>query len=154
LTFSACCFFSLMFRRPPRSTLFPYTTLFRSFVFDMGKSVKIVDLAEKMIKLSGLVPYKDIDIKFMGLRPGEKLYEELLNDLENTLPTHHQKILIAQVRENNYELVSEQIVRLFDQTKSNSSMDVVRQMKAIVPEFKSQNSIYEQLDKEIQTATD
>lgn len=124
------------------------------FVFDMGKSVKIVDLAEKMIKLSGLVPYKDIDIKFMGLRPGEKLYEELLNDLENTLPTHHQKILIAQVRENNYELVSEQIVRLFDQTKSNSSMDVVRQMKAIVPEFKSQNSIYEQLDKEIQTATD
>src|SRR5690606_25800596 len=72
------------------------------YVFDMGKSVKIVDLAEKMIKLSGYVPYEDIDIRFTGLRPGEKLYEELLNDLENTLPTHHEKILVARVRENDY----------------------------------------------------
>ncbi|MFD1769580.1 polysaccharide biosynthesis protein [Sphingobacterium suaedae] len=123
------------------------------FVFDMGKSVKIVDLAEKMIKLSGFVPYQDIDIKFTGLRPGEKLYEELLNDLENTLPTHHQKIMIAQVRENNYLFVSKQIQILFEQTKTSNNMDVVRQMKAIVPEFKSQNSVYEQLDKEVQTTT-
>lgn len=123
------------------------------FVFDMGKSVKIVDLAEKMIKLSGFIPYQEIDIKFTGLRPGEKLYEELLNDLENTLPTHHQKIMIAKVRENNFDMVNAQIQLLFDQTKTNNNMNVVRQMKAIVPEFKSQNSIYEQLDKEISAST-
>jgi FlaA1/EpsC-like NDP-sugar epimerase len=123
------------------------------FVFDMGKSVKIVDLAEKMIKLSGFVPYKEIDIKFTGLRPGEKLYEELLNDLENTLPTHHQKIMIAKVRENNYDFVDAQIAMLFSQTKTNDNLNVVRQMKVIVPEFKSQNSIYEQLDKETSRST-
>ncbi len=123
------------------------------FVFDMGKSVKIVDLAEKMIKLSGFAPYTEIDIKFTGLRPGEKLYEELLNDLENTMPTHHQKIMIAKVRENNFDLVGDQIKLLFEQTKTNNNMDVVRQMKAIVPEFKSQNSVYEQLDKEISAST-
>ena len=121
------------------------------FVFDMGKSVKIVDLAEKMIKLSGYVPYQDIDIKFTGLRPGEKLYEELLNDLENTLPTHHQKILIAKVRENNFILVSDQIKKLFETVKTNSNIEIVRQMKVIVPEFKSQNSIYEQLDGGVST---
>ena len=118
------------------------------FVFDMGKSVKIVDLAEKMIKLSGFVPYKDIDIKFTGLRPGEKLYEELLNDLENTMPTHHQKILIAKVRENNFDDVCVLIDALFEVVKSNNNLEIVRQMKRIVPEFKSQNSIYEQLDRE------
>ncbi|QBQ42603.1 polysaccharide biosynthesis protein [Sphingobacterium psychroaquaticum] len=118
------------------------------FVFDMGKSVKIVDLAEKMIKLSGFTPYQDIDIKFTGLRPGEKLYEELLNDLENTLPTHHQKIMIAKVRDNNFDEVCALIDRLFEIAKSNNSLDIVRQMKCIVPEFKSQNSIYEQLDVE------
>lgn len=123
------------------------------FVFDMGKSVKIVDLAEKMIKLSGFIPYQDIDIKFTGLRPGEKLYEELLNDLENTLPTHHQKIMIAKVRENNFSLVSEQINLLFQRIKTNNNVEIVRQMKAIVPEFKSQNSIYEQLDGEIPSTT-
>ena len=79
------------------------------FVFDMGKSVKIVDLAKKMIRLSGFVPFKDIEIKFTGLRPGEKLYEELLNDLENTLPTHHEKIMIAKVRENDFELVKNEL---------------------------------------------
>src|SRR5690606_32697157 len=73
------------------------------YVFDMGKSVKIVELATKMIKLSGLVPNKDISIEYTGLRPGEKLYEELLNDLENTLPTHHHKIMIAKVREYDFE---------------------------------------------------
>lgn len=123
------------------------------FVFDMGKSVKIIHLAEKMIKLSGFIPYQDIDIKFTGLRPGEKLYEELLNDLENTLPTHHQKIMIAKVRENNFPLVSELISSLFERIKTNNNMETVRQMKVIVPEFKSQNSIYEQLDKEISSST-
>lgn len=123
------------------------------FVFDMGKSVKIVDLAEKMIKLSGFIPYQDIDIKFTGLRPGEKLYEELLNDLENTLPTHHQKIMIAKVRENSFSLVSEQIGYLLESANTNNNVDIVRQMKIIVPEFKSQNSVYEQLDKEISSST-
>lgn len=123
------------------------------YVFDMGKSVKIIDLAEKMIKLSGLTPYKDIDIKFTGLRPGEKLYEELLNDMENTVPTHHKKIMIAKVRENDFNFVMKQINLLFDLTKTNNNMEVVRQMKRIVPEFKSQNSIYEQLDKEFSTTT-
>lgn len=118
------------------------------FVFDMGKSVKIVDLAVKMIKLSGYIPYQDIDIKFTGLRPGEKLYEELLNDLENTLPTHHQKIMIAKVRENNFEAINQQLSILFEVIKTQNNLNIVRQMKAIVPEFKSQNSIYEQLDQE------
>ncbi len=118
------------------------------FVFDMGKSVKIVDLAKKMIRLSGFTPFKDIDIKFTGLRPGEKLYEELLNDLENTLPTHHEKIMIAKVRENDLELVKNEFHLLLKELENNNSMNIVRQMKVMVPEFKSQNSIYEQLDKE------
>ncbi len=118
------------------------------FVFDMGKSVKIVDLAEKMIKLSGYIPYQDIDIKFTGLRPGEKLYEELLNDLENTLPTHHEKIMIAKVRENNYELVMQQMNELFELLHTQHTINIVRQMKRMVPEFRSQNSIYEQLDQD------
>ncbi len=118
------------------------------FVFDMGKSVKIVDLAKKMIRLSGYIPYKDIDIKFTGLRPGEKLYEELLNDLENTMPTHHDKIMIAKVRENDFEQVKSEILTLSNYLESNNNLHIVRQMKLIVPEFISQNSIYEQLDKE------
>jgi len=116
------------------------------FVFDMGKSVKIVDLAKKMIKLSGFEPNKDIEIKFTGLRPGEKLYEELLNDLENTLPTHHEKIMIAKVRENCFEEVKSQLDVLFEMVQTQQSINIVRQMKVIVPEFKSQNSIYESLD--------
>ncbi|WP_159637026.1 polysaccharide biosynthesis protein [Sphingobacterium composti Ten et al. 2007 non Yoo et al. 2007] len=116
------------------------------FVFDMGKSVKIVDLAKKMIKLSGFEPNKDIEIKFTGLRPGEKLYEELLNDLENTLPTHHEKIMIAKVRENCFEEVKSQLDILFEMVNTQQSTNIVRQMKAIVPEFKSQNSVYESLD--------
>ncbi|WP_140937874.1 polysaccharide biosynthesis protein [Sphingobacterium lumbrici] len=118
------------------------------FVFDMGKSVKIVDLAIKMIKLSGYIPYQEIDIKFTGLRPGEKLYEELLNDLENTLPTHHKKIMIAKVRENNFDTINQQLSILFEVIKTQNNLSIVRQMKTIVPEFKSQNSIYEQLDQE------
>ncbi len=116
------------------------------FVFDMGKSVKIVNLAEKMIKLSGYIPYEEIDIKFTGLRPGEKLYEELLNDLENTLPTHHNKIMIAKVRDNDFEEIDASIQELFDLVKTQHNINIVRQMKKIVPEFKSQNSLYEQLD--------
>lgn len=118
------------------------------FVFDMGKSVKIVDLAYKMIKLSGYIPNQDIEIKFTGLRPGEKLYEELLNDLENTMPTHHQKIMIAKVRDNNFDLVSSQLDKLLEITNSQHNTNIVKQMKIIVPEFKSQNSEYEQLDRE------
>lgn len=118
------------------------------FVFDMGKSVKIVDLAKKMIKLSGYEPNKEIEIKFTGLRPGEKLYEELLNDLENTLPTHHEKIMIAKVRENCFDGVQDQIKTLFDIVATQHKINIVRQMKAIVPEFKSQNSEYEILDKQ------
>lgn len=118
------------------------------FVFDMGKSVKIVDLAKKMIKLSGYEPNRDIEIKFSGLRPGEKLYEELLNDLENTMATHHEKIMIAKVRENDFQEVQDQIRTLFDIVNTQHKINIVRQMKAIVPEFKSQNSEYEILDKQ------
>ncbi|UIR55591.1 polysaccharide biosynthesis protein [Sphingobacterium sp. SRCM116780] len=120
------------------------------FVFDMGKSVKIVELANKMIKLSGYVPNEDIEIKFTGLRPGEKLYEELLNDLENTMPTHHKKIMIAKVRENDFKLVNNHIEILIAGIKLQNKHDIVLEMKKIVPEFKSQNSIYEQIDKELE----
>ncbi len=120
------------------------------FIFDMGKSVKIIDLAKKMIKLSGLTIGKDIQIKFTGLRPGEKLYEELLNDLENTIPTHHSKIMIAQVRNYDFEEVQIKFKELIDLQKEHNNFDVVRKMKEIVPEFKSQNSTYEELDIEFQ----
>lgn len=120
------------------------------FVFDMGKSVKIIELANKMIKLSGFIPNEDIEIKFTGLRPGEKLYEELLNDLENTMPTHHKKIMIAKVRENDFQQINDHIEVLVAGIKHQNRHDVVLAMKRIVPEFKSQNSIYEQIDKEIE----
>jgi FlaA1/EpsC-like NDP-sugar epimerase len=120
----------------------------------MGKSVKIVELAKKMIRLSGFKPNEDIEIKFTGLRPGEKLYEELLNDLENTLPTHHEKIMIAKVRENNYDRVCMKIGELQQRLATQNKNEVVYQMKIIVPEFKSKNSIYEQLDKEIELSNE
>lgn len=120
------------------------------FAFDMGKSVKIIELANKMIKLSGFIPNEDIEIKFTGLRPGEKLYEELLNDLENTMPTHHKKIMIAKVRENDFQQINNHIEVLIAGIKHQNRHDVVLEMKRIVPEFKSQNSIYEQIDKEIE----
>src|SRR5690606_14081402 len=82
------------------------------FIFDMGKSVKILNLAKKMIRLSGLIPNQDVAIEFSGLRPGEKLFEELLNDKENTLPTHHEKIMVAKTREYNFEIISRQIDQL------------------------------------------
>jgi FlaA1/EpsC-like NDP-sugar epimerase len=115
----------------------------------MGHSVKIVDLAKKMIKLSGLTLGKDIQIKFTGLRPGEKLYEELLNDSENTLPTYHSQIMIAKVRKYDFDQISKQVEILLDIMQKQDNMDVVRLMKVIVDEFVSQNSVYEQLDIEM-----
>lgn len=120
------------------------------YLFLIWKSVKIIELANKMIKLSGFIPNEDIEIKFTGLRPGEKLYEELLNDLENTMPTHHKKIMIAKVRENDFQQINDHIEVLVAGIKHQNRHDVVLAMKRIVPEFKSQNSIYEQIDKEIE----
>lgn len=116
------------------------------YVFDMGKSVKIVELAKKMIKLSGFIPNKDIAIEFSGLRPGEKLYEELLNDLENMLPTHHPKIMIAKVRCFNFEDVERKIERLINIATKQNEREIVLHMKELVPEFKSNNSVFEELD--------
>ena len=118
------------------------------FIFDMGKSVKIIDLAKKMIKLSGLIIGKDIQISYTGLRPGEKLYEELLNDMENTVPTHHSKIMIANVRKYDFGEVQEKFKELIMVQKDHNNFNIVRKMKEIVPEFKSQNSVYEELDIE------
>jgi FlaA1/EpsC-like NDP-sugar epimerase len=116
------------------------------FVFDMGSSVKIVDLAKKMIKLSGLTLDKDIRISYTGLRPGEKLYEELLTNEENTLPTHHKQIMIAKVKEYDFEAVSKAIDSLILSFGEQNNTHIVKQMKALVPEFKSNNSVYEALD--------
>jgi len=116
------------------------------FIFDMGKSVRIVDLAQRMIQLSGLEPGKDIMIEYTGLRPGEKLYEELLNLQENTLPTHHPLIMIAKVREQDTEQVKTETDELVQLTMNPNSMEIVRKMKQIVPEYISQNSVYETLD--------
>lgn len=117
------------------------------FVFDMGKSVKIVDLAIRMIQLSGLTLGRDIKIVFTGLRPGEKLYEELLHTSENSLPTHHPQIMIARVKENDYDVVAKQIDELVALSAKNDDMAVVSKMKEIVPEFLSNNSVFEKLDK-------
>lgn len=114
------------------------------YVFDMGKPVKIVNLAKRMIKLSGA---KNIDIVFTGLRDGEKLYEEVLASSENTLPTDHPKIMIAKVREYDYATAVENEERLLKQSYTFDDMEIVRIMKEIVPEFKSNNSKYEVLDK-------
>ncbi|MGY3055209.1 FlaA1/EpsC-like NDP-sugar epimerase [Pedobacter sp. UYEF25] len=116
------------------------------FVFDMGKSVKIVELAKKMIRLAGLEPNIDINIVFSGLRPGEKLYEELLNDNENVMPTHHEKIMIGKVREYVFDEVEKQIHELIYAAKNHKDRQVVIHMKKIVPEFISKNSVFEELD--------
>ena len=99
-----------------------------------------------MIRLSGLVPHQDIAIEFSGLRPGEKLYEELLNDLESTMPTHHEKIMVAQVREYDFQSISTHISDLIKLSCQYNDRQLVIKMKEIVPEFKSNNSIYEELD--------
>lgn len=114
------------------------------FVFDMGKPVKIADLAKRMIKLSGA---KNVEIKFTGLRPGEKLYEEVLNELEGTKPTFHEKIRIAEVREYDYDAVCKDIDELIEISKKYDDMATVAKMKEIVPEYKSNNSVYEKLDR-------
>jgi len=117
------------------------------FVFDMGESVKIIDLAKKMITLSGLRVDKDIEIRYTGLRPGEKLYEELLNNDENTLPTHHPKILIAEVNTPSYaymEVATNDLNHLLSSGNNNS---IVAKIKEIIPEYKSNNSVFETLDK-------
>ena len=116
------------------------------YVFDMGKSIKILDLAKRMIRLSGLELGKDIQIIFTGLRPGEKLYEELLNPAETSLPTHHQKIMIATVREYDFEKVKtvvNELTHLFGKQNNN---ELVKILKKYIPEYKSNNSIFEELD--------
>ncbi|MBQ1226732.1 MAG: polysaccharide biosynthesis protein, partial [Alistipes sp.] len=116
------------------------------FCFDMGQPVRIADLAENMIRLAGLVPGKDIKITYTGLRPGEKLFEELLNQKETTIPTKNKKILTAKVREYDFDIVSEQIDQLIALAQRGKVYPTVQEMKRIVPEFKSKNSIYEKLD--------
>ncbi|WP_445454346.1 polysaccharide biosynthesis protein [Flavobacterium sp. 25HG05S-40] len=116
------------------------------YIFDMGEPVKIIDLAKKMIRLAGFIPDKDINIKIIGLRPGEKLFEELLSDESKTLPTHNNQILIAQDSIAEYGEIKESIAELISITRKNPSLDVVAQMKKIVPEFKSMNSEYQTLD--------
>ena len=124
------------------------------FVFDMGEPVKIWDLAERMISLSGLRVGEDIEIVETGLRPGEKLYEELLNEKEHTIATHHKKIMIARVRSYAYGDVLEHLERLHAAVEAGASHDIVAEMKHIVPEFKSNNSIWQKVDEEIKEETD
>ncbi|RZN84174.1 MAG: polysaccharide biosynthesis protein [Winogradskyella sp.] len=116
------------------------------FIFDMGEAVKIIDLAKKIIRLAGFTPYKDIDIKVIGLRPGEKLYEELLNEKSSTLPTYNDKIMIAKVETYDYESINSEIRELIDYAKNQQTDKIVKKMKAIVPEFVSMNSDFEKLD--------
>ena len=116
------------------------------FVFDMGESVKIDDLARRMIRLAGYVPDVDINVEYTGLRPGEKLYEEVLSDLENTVPTAHSRIRIAKVREYEYESVLEAVETLEDLSRQVDITTMVKLMKEIVPEFISKNSKFEELD--------
>ncbi len=120
------------------------------FVFDMGKPVKIVDLAKKMIMLAGLTPGVDIQISYIGLRPGEKLYEELLDAKENLKETHHEKILKAKSREYEFTYIKYSINQLLETLKTHNDYEIVRAMKLIVPEYKSKNSRFEKLDYELQ----
>jgi FlaA1/EpsC-like NDP-sugar epimerase len=117
------------------------------FVFDMGKPMKIAELARKMILMAGKEPGKDIQIVFTGLRPGEKLYEELLNNAENTLPTYHEKIMIAKVRVSDFTEVNKQVNQLIESARRHYLTPTVAKMKLLVPEFISKNSTYEELDK-------
>ena len=116
------------------------------FIFDMGEPVRIIDLAYKMIKLAGFIPEEDIKIEVVGLRPGEKLFEELLTDASTTLPTHHQKIMIAKDITENYISLNEDILELINLANENKSDALVIKMKHIVPEFISLNSKFEKFD--------
>jgi FlaA1/EpsC-like NDP-sugar epimerase len=117
------------------------------YIFDMGQSVKIADLAKRMVQLSGLEMGKDAQIIFTGLRPGEKLYEELLASEENTIPTHHKKIMIAKVKEYDFEIIAHEVRDLIGLFNTQDNDSIVRRMKAIVPEYISNNSVYEKLDQ-------
>lgn len=116
------------------------------YIFDMGKPVKIIDLANKMIRLAGLIPNIDIKIDYIGLRPGEKLFEELLNNSSLTISTHHEKIMIAMEKDENYTDLSKKIDELITVSRTFDSLNTVTKMKDIVPEFKSMNSTYVSLD--------
>ena len=116
------------------------------FIFDMGESVRIIDLAEKMIQLSGFKPYKDIDIVFTGLREGEKLFEELLASAENTIPTYHKKIMIANVSEHTFFQVNKAVESIIALARKESDFELVQKMKGLVPEYKSNSSKFEVLD--------
>jgi FlaA1/EpsC-like NDP-sugar epimerase len=117
------------------------------YIFDMGKPVKIIDLARKMIRLAGYIPDRDIKIKIVGLRPGEKLYEELLNNTSKTLPTYHDKIMIAQEIQEEFLDLHDSINELIGIAAFFDNDDIVAKMKKIVPEFISMNSNFEVLDK-------
>ncbi len=117
------------------------------FVFDMGEPVKIMDLAKKMIRLSGLEPFEDIDIQITGLRPGEKLYEELLNDSSTTLPTHHPKIMISKTPTGKFSDIKAKIKVIIKTATKREDEEVVKLLKELVPEFKSENSYFEKLDE-------
>lgn len=116
------------------------------FIFDMGKPVKILNLAKRMIKLSGFEPYRDIDIKITGLRPGEKLYEELLNDKSTTQPTHHPKIMISKEQAKDFEMVNGKIKQIIKYAARFDDEKVVKELKELIPEFISNNSLFEKLD--------
>lgn len=116
------------------------------FIFDMGKAVKILDLAKKMIRLAGFVPDKDIPIEAIGLRPGEKLYEELLNDKSITLPTYHEKIMIVKVNNDEYEAINNEVLKIIEASRKYLPEAIVKKIKKLVPEYKSLNSLFEKLD--------
>jgi FlaA1/EpsC-like NDP-sugar epimerase len=116
------------------------------FIFNMGKPIKIIDLARKMIKLAGFTPEIEIKIKIIGLRPGEKLYEELLNDTEKKIPTYHKKIMIAEEIQDEYEVLHGDIEELISKANCLKNDEIVMKMKKIVPEFISMNSTFELLD--------
>lgn len=116
------------------------------FIFDMGKAVKILDLARKMILLAGFIPEKDIKIRAIGLRPGEKLYEELLNDKSITLPTYHEKIMIVKVNNDQYDFIEKEVDEIISASSKNQSIKIVKRIKKLVPEYKSLNSSFENLD--------
>lgn len=116
------------------------------FIFDMGKPIQIRSMAEKMIKLAGFIPHKEIAIEYTGLRPGEKLYEELLNDGENSLPTYHPKILITKVIEYDKLDIDKKFSAMADTVEGNDNFEIVKKLKETVPEYRSSNSEYERLD--------
>ena len=117
------------------------------YIFDMGEPIKIIDLAKKMIRLAGYIPEIEIEIKSIGLRPGEKLFEELLNDSSRTQPTHHEKIMISKESFIDNSAINNLISEVISDASKQNSEKIVQQMKKIVPEYKSLNSIYEKLDK-------